>query len=124
MQPGRYVRRRSTAVGAGLIAARKYEAAEVIDPEPSAVDSLQRVFEEYDHLDKVVPAMGYSEAQVRDLEATVRNAAPEVVVSGTPHDLGRVLDVDSPVVRVRYELEEQNITLETVLDRHARELGL
>ncbi len=110
--------------GAGLIAARKYEAAEVIDPEPSAVGSLQRVFEEYDHLDKVLPAMGYSEAQVRDLEATVRNAAPEVVVSGTPHDLGRVLDVDIPVVRVRYELEEQNITLETVLDRHARELGL
>ena len=50
--------------------------------------------------------MGYSDAQIRDLEATVRNAAPDIVVSGTPHDLARLIDVDRPIVRVRYELEE------------------
>jgi predicted GTPase len=110
--------------GAGLIAARKYGAAEIIDPEPAAVGSLQRVFEEYDHLDAVLPAMGYSDAQIRDLEATIRNAAPDVVVSGTPHDLARLIDVDSPIVRVRYVLEEKDVTLDTVLDRHAQALNL
>ncbi|MFC6942525.1 cyclic 2,3-diphosphoglycerate synthase [Salinirubellus sp. GCM10025818] len=110
--------------GAGLIAARKYGAAEIVDPEPAAVGSLQRVFEEYEHLDAVLPAMGYSDAQIRDLEATIRNAAPDVVISGTPHDLARLIDVDSPIVRVRYELEEKDVTLDTVLDRHAHALNL
>ena len=110
--------------GAGLIAARKYGAAEIVDPEPAAVGSLQRVFEEYEHLDAVLPAMGYSDAQIRDLEATIRNAAPDVVISGTPHDLGRLIDVDSPIIRVRYELEEKDVTLDTVLDRHAQALNL
>ncbi|MEF8856040.1 MAG: hypothetical protein V5A16_01320 [Haloplanus sp.] len=110
--------------GAGLLAARKYGAAEVIDPEPAAVGSLQRVFEAYDHLDTVLPAMGYSDEQIRDLEATIRNADPDVVVSGTPHDLARLIDVDVPLVRVRYELDEKNLTLDEVLDRHAETLGL
>ena len=110
--------------GAGLIAARKYGAAEIVDPAPAAVGSLQRIFEEYNRLDKVLPAMGYSDAQIRDLEATIRNAAPEVVVSGTPHDLARLIDVDSPITRVHYELEEKDITLDTVLDRHAQALNL
>jgi predicted GTPase len=110
--------------GAGLIAARRSGAAEIVDPEPVAAGSLQPVFEEYPHLDPVLPAMGYSDAQIRDLETTIRNADPEVVVSGTPHNLARLLDVDAPVVRVRYELEEKNLTLETVLDRHEEVLGL
>ncbi|AZH26556.1 cyclic 2,3-diphosphoglycerate synthase [Haloplanus aerogenes] len=110
--------------GAGLLAARKYGAADIVDPEPVAVGSLQRVFEAYDHLDTVLPAMGYSDRQIRDLEATIRNADPEVVVSGTPHDLARLIDVDVPVVRVRYELAEKNFTLDDVLDRHADQLGL
>ncbi|MFC7174079.1 hypothetical protein ACFQL0_13415 [Haloplanus litoreus] len=109
--------------GAGLLAARKYGAADIVDPEPGAVGSLRRVFDEYDHLDAVLPAMGYSEEQIRDLEATIRNADPEVVVSGTPHDLGRLIDVGVPVVRVRYELAEKNLTLATVLDRHSEALG-
>jgi len=110
--------------GAGLLAARKYGAAEIADPEPAAVGSLQRVFEVYDHLDTVLPAMGYSDQQRRDLEATIRNADPDAVVSGTPHDLGRLIDVDVPVVRVRYELAEKNLSLGAVLDRHADRLGL
>jgi predicted GTPase len=109
--------------GAGLLAARKYGAAEVVDPEPGAVGSLRRVFETYDHLAAVLPAMGYSDGQIRDLEATIRNADPEVVVSGTPHDLGRLIDVDVPVVRVRYELAEKTPTLAEVLDAHADRLG-
>jgi len=110
--------------GAGLIAARKYGAAEVIDPEPAAVGSLKRLFETYDHLDTVLPAMGYSDDQIADLEATIRNADPDAVVSGTPHDLERLIDVGVPVVRVRYDLSEKNLTLDEVLDRHADRLGL
>ena len=110
--------------GAGLLAAREYGAGEVVDPAPSAVGSLREVFEEYPHLDAVLPAMGYSGEQIRELEATIRAADPDVVVSGTPHDLARLIDVDVPIVRVRYELEEKNLTLSAVLDRHADVLGL
>lgn len=109
--------------GAGLIAAREH-GAEVIDPRRSAVGSLRRVFENYTHLEDVLPAMGYSDEQIRELEETIRNAEPDVVVSGTPHDLSRVIDVDVPVVRVRYELEEKNVTLGEILDENAGVLGL
>ena len=109
--------------GAGLIAAREH-GAEVIDPRRSAVGSLKRVFEDYPHLEDVLPAMGYSEEQVRELEESIRNAEPEVVVSGTPHDLNRVIEIDVPVVRARYELEEKNVTLGEILDEHAGVLGL
>jgi predicted GTPase len=110
--------------GAGLIAARQFGAAAVVDPEPAAVGSVRRLLEKYDHLDAVLPAVGYSEAQLQDLEATIRNADVDAVVSGTPHDLARLIDVDVPVVRVRYELEEIGLTLDELLDRHADALGL
>jgi predicted GTPase len=110
--------------GAGLLAARRYGAAAIVDPRPAAVGSLARVFEKYDHLADVLPAMGYSDSQLRDLEATIAAADPDVVVSGTPVDLARIVDVDVPVVRVRYELAEKNLPLATVLDRHADDLGL
>ena len=112
------------AYGAGLLAAREGGVAEIVDPRPFAVGSVERLFSEYPHLERVLPAMGYSSAQLDDLEETIRAADPEVVVSGTPHDLSRVIDVDVPIVRVRYELEEKNVRLETVLDRYAAELGL
>jgi len=110
--------------GAGLIAAREYGAAEIVDPEPVAVGSLRHVFDEYGHLDAVLPAMGYSDEQIQDLETTIRNVDPDVVVSGTPHDLERLIDIETPIERVRYELEEKNLTLDTVLDRHREVLGL
>jgi predicted GTPase len=111
------------AYGAGMIAARSCGAT-VVDPRPSAVGSLARVFEIYPHIDDVVPAMGYSEKQVHELEQTVENADVDAVVSGTPHDLSRVIDTDVPVVRVRYELEEKNLTFGEVLDRHGDALGI
>lgn len=114
----------NTPFGAGMIAAREHDAADIIDPAPHAVGSLQRIFETYDHLEAVLPAMGYDDQQIRDLEATIRAAEPEVVVSGTPHDLSRIIDVDVPIVRVTYELAERELDLDTILDRHASELGL
>lgn len=110
--------------GAGLIAARDYGAGEIVDPAPGAVGSIAETLQAYDHLERTLPAMGYSEAQITDLEATIRNADPEVVVSATPHDISRHVDVDAPIVRVRYEVEEKNVSLDAILTRHAGLLDL
>jgi predicted GTPase len=74
----------------------------------------------------VLPAIGYSAEQVSDLEATIEAAEADVVLAGTPFDLGRLLDVDVPVVRVRYEVRERegSPTFAELLDRHAGDLGL
>ena len=105
--------------GAGLIAAREHGAAEIVDPAPAAVGSIREILAAYPHVERVLPAMGYSDTQIEELAETIRNTDCDVVVSGTPHDLSRLVDVDVPIVRVRYELAEKNLTLETVLDRHA-----
>ncbi len=110
--------------GAGLIAAREHGAAEIIDPATHAVGSIAAVYDAYPHLDRVLPAMGYSQAQVDDLAATIRAAEPDVVVSATPHDLGRLVDLEVQIVRVRYELAEKTLTLNEILDRHADLLAL
>jgi len=92
--------------GAGLIAAQDFGASMIVDPRPNAVGSIVDTFKRYPHLDKVLPAMGYGREQIEDLEETIRRTDCDVVVSGTPVDLRRVIDVDRPVVRVRYELNE------------------
>ncbi|UCF08963.1 MAG: GTPase [Thermoplasmata archaeon] len=92
--------------GAGEIAAEKYHAAETVDPRPYAVGSIKEVFDRYPHLTGILPAMGYSEEQVEELERTINACECDVVVAGTPIDLARVVDVNKPVVRVRYELQE------------------
>lgn len=92
--------------GAGTFAAENFGASEIIDPRPYAVDSILDTFRKYGHLEKVLPAMGYGKEQVKDLEETINRADCDVVVSGTPVDLSRVIDVNKPVVRVRYELNE------------------
>jgi predicted GTPase len=91
--------------GAGFLAAQKAGAKEIIDPRPFAVDSIKATFEKYRHLEKVLPAMGYGEHQVKDLQATINAAKCDVVVSGTPIDLNRVLKANKPIIRVRYDLE-------------------
>jgi predicted GTPase len=91
--------------GAGLIAAKKAGAKKIIDPRPYAVNSIKETFEKYTHLENVLPAMGYGELQVRDLQQTINAAKCDVVVSGTPIDLNRVLKANKPIVRVRYELK-------------------
>ncbi|MFZ2052777.1 MAG: cyclic 2,3-diphosphoglycerate synthase [Candidatus Aminicenantales bacterium] len=92
--------------GAGVVAARKYGAAEIIDPRPFAVGSIKKTFLKYNHLDKVLPAMGYGEKQVRELAATINKIDCDLVVSGTPIDLNRVLTTNKKLLRVRYELQE------------------
>jgi predicted GTPase len=91
--------------GAGMIAAHKAGAKEIIDPRPFAVNSIKETFAKYNHLEKVLPAMGYGNHQVKDLEATINAAKCDVVVSGTPIDLNRVIKANKPIIRARYELQ-------------------
>jgi len=92
--------------GAGFVAAQKYGAAEIIDPRPFAVGSIKKTFEKYSHLDKVLPAMGYGEKQTKELAATINKTDCDLVVSGTPIDLNRVITTTKKLLRVRYELDE------------------
>ncbi len=92
--------------GAGIVAAEKYGAAEIIDPRPFAVGSIKATFRKYGHLDKVLPAMGYGPKQVSELAATIDKIDCDLVVSATPIDLLRVLKTSKTLLRVRYELEE------------------
>ncbi|HSF84968.1 MAG TPA: GTPase [Acidimicrobiia bacterium] len=103
--------------GAGAVAAQRWGAAELIDPRPFATGSIAGVYEKYPHIGPVLPAMGYSDTQRAELEATIRNADPDTVVIGTPIDLARVIDLgDLPSTRVAYELEViAGPSLETVL---------
>ena len=92
--------------GAGIVAAQKYGAAEIIDPRLYAVGSIKKTFEKYNHLDKVLPAMGYGDKQCSDLAATIEKIPCDLVVSATPIDITRVIKVSKPILRVGYELEE------------------
>ncbi len=94
------------AYGAGYVAARQAGAAELIDPRPSAHGRIREVLAEYPHIREVLPAMGYSEAELADLRATIEAARPDVIVAGTPCDLALRLDTRIPVIRARYEYEE------------------
>ena len=96
----------SMAYGAGVIAAERLGAAALVDPAPHAVGSMAETMLKWPRLTRLLPAMGYSEAQMRDLEATINRTPADLVVIGTPIDLRRFLRIDKPTVRVRYELEE------------------
>ena len=93
--------------GAGYLAANQAGAAEIIDPRRHAVGELAEAFAKFPHLKNVLPALGYAPSQIADLEATIRKADCDVVVVATPIDLGRILKIDQPTVRVTYEFEER-----------------
>lgn len=104
--------------GAGIVAAKKYGAAEIIDPRPFAVGSIKKTFQKYGHLDNVLPAMGYGAKQIRELAKTIEAVDCDLVVSATPIDITRVISVNKPILRVRYELEEiGSPTLKDVLKK-------
>jgi len=104
------------AYGAGVIAAKKYKAKEIVNPRKHAVGSILKVYERYPHLGNVLPAMGYNEVQIKELGKTINNANCDVVIAGTPADLENLLKLNKPVVKVRYELEEVNIKLDEILE--------
>jgi predicted GTPase len=106
------------AYGAGYVAAQRFGAAEIVDPRPFAVNSIKATYEKYPKTGPILPAMGYGEAQTRDLEATINKADVDMVLIGTPIDLKRIIKINKPAQRVRYELKEiSQPTLEDVLKK-------
>ncbi len=108
--------------GAGVVAARQYEAAELVDPRPYAVGSIRGTYDRYRHLTNLLPAMGYSAMQRHELEETIRRTPCDLVLVATPIDLARVIKIDRPNLRVTYEVEElAKPGLAELLARFARE---
>jgi len=104
------------AYGAGTIAAERLGAEEMVDPRPYAVGSIVKTFENYPHLGAVLPAVGYGKEQISELEKTINATPCDVVLIGTPIDLRRVLHLNKPAVRAKYELREIGTpTLEDIL---------
>jgi predicted GTPase len=93
-------------IGAGVVAARKFGAAEIVDPRPYTVGKLSETFEIYPEIGSILPAMGYSQEQRKDLEETINATDCEAVVIGTPIDLSRIIEIDKPTARVQYDLQE------------------
>ena len=93
------------AYGAGWVAARRFGAAEIVDPRPYAVGTILETYQKYPTTGDVLPAMGYGDAQIKELEKTINNAEVDLVIIGTPIDLGRLMKINKPTQRVRYELQ-------------------
>jgi predicted GTPase len=107
--------------GAGWLAARRYGAAEIVDPRPYAVGALAATLQAYPQIGPVLPAMGYGADQLADLAATIRNTPADLLLVASPVDLRRVIAVDKPALRVRYELQEiGEPTLESIIQQFDR----
>jgi predicted GTPase len=94
------------AYGAGWVAARRFGAAEIVDPRPFAVGTIDATYKKYPTTGPILPAMGYGDDMTRDLENTINKADVDLVISATPIDLNRIIKVNKPMQRVRYELQE------------------
>jgi predicted GTPase len=94
------------AYGAGYVAARRFGAKEIVDPRPFAVKSIAATYAKYPKTGPILPAMGYGDAQTKDLETTINRSDVDLVIIGTPIDLSRVMKIRKPHQRVRYELQE------------------
>jgi predicted GTPase len=107
--------------GAGVIAAKIYQAARIVDPRPYAVGSIQQTYRLYPHIDSVLPAMGYNRNQVQDLEQTIEKVECDLVLFATPIHLTRILSINKPALRVRYEYQDygQPTLAQVLLDRLA-----
>lgn len=93
--------------GAGIVAAKKFGAKEIVDPRPYLKGELKKVFEQYSHLENLLPAMGYAPKQIADMESTINACDCDSVIIATPIDLGRLIKINKPHTRVIYELEEK-----------------
>jgi predicted GTPase len=111
--------------GAGIVAARKYGALEIVDPRPFTVGRLKETFKLYPGIGSLLPAMGYGEKQLRDLERTINNTTCDTVIIATPIDLNRIINISKPCTRVYYDLQEigePNLT--GVLDEFVKRFNL
>ena len=92
--------------GAGIVAAEKYGAAQLVDPRPFTVGSISETFAQYPEIGTLLPAMGYGDKQMKDLETTINNSDADLVIIGTPIDLRKIIEIRKPALRVYYELQE------------------
>ena len=92
--------------GAGVVAAQKFGAGQLVDPRPYTVGTITKTFEKYPGIGTLLPAMGYGKQQMKDLEETINKVDCDVVVIATPIDLNRIIKIKKPTVRVQYELDE------------------
>lgn len=107
--------------GAGHVAARQFGAAKIVDPRPFARGSIKVTYEKYRHMEEILPAMGYGAAQIADLEATINAAECDVVAIGTPIDLGHLIKINKPHVRVEYELAGSGAErISTIIRSHTK----
>src|SRR5690625_1018626 len=113
------------SIGAGTVAAERLGAKELVDPRPYIVGGLTETFRQHQHIGNVLPAMGYSDQQLTDLETTINQTECDTVVIGTPIDLSRIIQIDKPCTRVHYNLEEVGSpNLEETLNNFIREYEL
>jgi predicted GTPase len=111
--------------GAAALCAEQHGARSLIDPTPFAKGSIAQTLRSYPHLTRVLPAMGYSPAQLEDLRATIEASDADVVALGTPVDLGRIITLSKPAVRVRYRVEDAGaVTIDDVVDEFVHARGL
>jgi len=110
--------------GAGAVIAKKLGAREMVDPRPYAVGSIKETYEKYTHLGAILPAIGYGDKQIAELKATINRTPCDAVVIGTPIDLRRVMTIDKPTVRAKYELKVLGpVTLEEILEEFLQRSG-
>ncbi len=111
--------------GAGWLAAKRFGAAEIVDPKPYARGSLARELERNSHLERVLPAMGYNKEQLAELEDAINRADCDLVLSGTPIDLARLVKANKPIVRVKYYLQETSKPdLDDIITERLTKLGV
>jgi len=104
-------------IGAGIVAARRFGAADIVDPRAYAVGRLAETYRIYPNIGRLLPAMGYGEQQMQDLSATIDKTDCDSVVIATPIDLQRVIKINKPCTRVQYSLQEiGNPTMDDVLE--------
>jgi len=124
LEDGPTVTHGSMSYGAGTVAAEDAHVKEIIDPRPFAVGSIKKTFEKYNHLTNVLPAMGYGKKQISELEETINRTDADVVVSGTPIDITRVLKSSKPIVRVRYGVGEETYKqLEEIIEGFIKKMS-
>ncbi|MHA1728371.1 MAG: GTPase [Promethearchaeota archaeon] len=110
------------AYGAGFVAATQ-NGAIIIDPEPFLSGALKNVFKEFPHLSDIVPAMGYNDEQIKDLETTINRANCEFIIDGSPIDLAKLINCNKPIIRVRYDIEAiESPTIEDILDEFEKKI--
>ncbi len=104
--------------GAGIVAAERYQALEIVDPRPYAVGSIKDTLSIYPHIKNLVPAVGYANHQINELEETINNTPCDLVIIATPVDLTRIIKINKPSVRINYEIEEMGKpTIADVIER-------